>query len=349
MKKQPPASKGYLALFATFLVVLGVAGVAHLGSQSKDGAGPQGLSFQVATSTVIAGPSLLIVDGQGSRIIVDGVERPTVWPDDTSLLGTPLSTLVGRKVLTGELAYLLPEFVLATSSAGFRSPDGRRSAHRAPSRQDGTGVVRVRYGNEERTYVLRLADGHAITDVNPIGWWDSETMAVTGFVTSSRLLFAVSLAGDVEHVAFLPDTIDRVRAERGMIRYLRIEPGEGLESAPRPPSSLHSVSRDGMDTVVAEEAERIILRYVESADGVPAYETDDGEGVAGNLGATDRLGRGAPIGFLVDGRVLLVRGAELIAIDLSTGVVARIAEAPGDDGAIFPLLSSVVDGTPQNR
>ncbi|MFH1078315.1 MAG: hypothetical protein V1745_03505 [Patescibacteria group bacterium] len=347
MKKTPPGSKGYLALFATFLVVGGVVGVAYLGSQSKGGPAKQTPSIQVPTSTRASGVSLLVVDGRGSRIVENGTERSATWPDDTNLLGTPLSTLVGRKVLTGEPAYLLPEFVLATSSAGIRSPDGRRSLHPSPSRKDGAGVIEVRNGSESHAYVLRATGGRAVKDVAPVGWWDSETMAATGFVTSSRILFSVSLSGDVEQVAFLPDTISMVRADHGSVWYVAVQPGEGLESAPLPPSSLHRVQREGTNTVVAEETSRVILNFVMFVDmSKVAYATDDGQITVVSEGTTTSLGLGVPLGILDDGRVLLLRDSGLFVVDPATRAEERAADAPGDDGAVFLIVPPVVDGTP---
>lgn len=350
MKKTPPGSKGYLALFATFLVVGGVVGVAYLESQSKGGPTKQTPSFLVATSTAKGDVSLLVVDGRGSRIVEDGTERPAAWPDDTNLLGAPLSTLVGRKVLTGEPAYLLPEFILATSSAGIRSPDGRRSLHPSPSRKDGAGVIEVRNGSESHAYVLRASGGRAVKDVVPVGWLDGETMAATGFVTSSRILFSVSLSGDVEQIAYLPDTISMVRADHGSVWYVAVQPGEGLESAPLPPSSLHRVQREGVDTGAVEESNRVILNFVTSVDmSKVAYGTDDGQAATVSDGATKSLGLGMPLSILDDGRILLLRGASLLVVDAATGAEKRIADAPGDDGAIFLIVPPAVDGTSKNR
>lgn len=354
MKKAPPKPKGYLALFATILVVAGVVAVAFVAAPRKTAQPPKTDGKpQQATSTA-SGPALLIADGLGARFVIDGKERPAKWPYDTNLLGQPLSTLVGRHVLTGEPAYFLPEFVLATSSAGIRSPDGRRSLHSAPARRDGAGAVEVRYGSESHTYVLRLANGRAVKDVNPIGWWDSETMAATGYVTTTRILFSVNLSGVVEQIAVLPDTINFIRAENGSVRYVEVRPGEGLESEPRPPSSLHRVSRDGTEEVVAEESDRIILGYVtKEPQGISgtrgiAYQTDDGRAISiGEDGHTKDLGSGMPLGFTDDSRVVLKRGAELIAVYDMTGEEWRVADAPGDDGAVFVIPSPAVDASPE--
>ena len=353
MKKAPHKSKGYLALFATILVVAGVVAVAYVAAPQNPPKPAPALIPESPTSTP-AGPALLIVDSVGARIVTDGKERPAKWPDDTAILGVPLSNLEGRDVLTGEPAYLLPEFVRATSSAGLRSPDGRRSLYPAPARKDGAGSIEYRYGTESRTYVLRLPNGKAVSNVVPIGWWDSDTMAATGYVTTSRILFAITLTGETYQVAMLPDTIDAVRADNGSVWYVEVQPGEGLESAPSPPSSLHRVSRDGKDAIVVGEPDRIILTYIDtliSPDAFRvAYQTDDSHAVAiGQNGDRIPMGLGMPLAFLDDGRLLLQRGESLIVKDPSTGKEAQVANAPGDDGAVFLLPPQKVDGTAETK
>jgi len=353
MKKVPPKSKGYLALFATILVVAGVVAVAYVAAPQNPSKPPVALIPESPTSTA-PGPRLLIVDGLGARFVIDGKERPAKWPDDTAILGTPLSTLEGRDVLTGEPAYLLPEFVRATSSAGLRSPDSRRSLYPAPARKDGAGAIEYRYGTESRTYVLRLSNGKAVSNVVPIGWWDSDTMAATGYVTTSRIVFAITLTGETMPVATLPDTINAVRAEQNAVWYVAVQPGEGLESAPSPPSALHRVTQDGKDATVVEEPDRVILNYIDTLISPEwfrvAYQTDDGHGVAiSEHGDRVPIGLGMPLAFLDDGRLLLLRGESLLVKDPSTGKEEQVANAPGDDGAVFILPPQSVDGTVETK
>lgn len=259
-----------LVIFATILVVGGVALVAYVASQSKTLAPTILVPESTSQTPTSSRPTLLVVDATGARIVSDGKERKLVWPADVKLLGQPLSTLTGRAVGDGSSVVLDPEFKIADKKF-FRSPDGRHELLAAKARSDGTGTVDVRYGNDSQSIVTRLSNGTAVRSVIPVGWWNNETAAVTGMVTSSRALFAVPIVGSVTRVAYLSDTYERLTLDHGAAYYVTVTPGEGLEAIDSPPSSMIRVQRNGTVETLATEPNLLIDRLIVNEVGVVAY------------------------------------------------------------------------------
>lgn len=335
-----------LAIFATLLIVGGVVLVTYVASQtpSAPSIASPALTAQHATSTSQA---FLVVSAEGSRIVTGDVSTPFHFPDDAAKLGAPLSTLEGVRVSSGERVVLDADAHVVLASDALRSPDGRRTLAAAPFRKDGVGTVFVRYGKETQELVLRLPDGTPIRSAIPVGWWDERTAAVTGVVTSTRAVFAVSITGSIERVAFLPDEFDHLSIERGAAWYTTETPGPGLEAQPMPPATMERIGRDGAHTIVATENAGLILSYVMNASGMVAYAIALQDGGAsrgavvsdGNMQPVD----GVPLLVLKDGAMLLRRqnGKEmsqiiLVRVDGAEEVLSNLAGVPSD-AAVFAL------------
>lgn len=345
MKKTLSRPNGYLALFATFLVVGGVVFAAVLATPAinPDAKPPTLPQTPVATADATSTGGVLVI-GDGKAILhrYEGSSGMT-WPDDVKLLGKPLSQFEGADAKTGERVYLAAGFLRATST-GIHSPDGRRALFPSPAKADGTGNVEVHLGNERQTVVVRLGNGKGVKDVMPVGWWDSDSLAVTGRVTSTRMLFAVTLAGEVSPIVSIPDAANGLLAQGGNVWYVTLEPGEGLESPPGPPSELHRVSRDGDDIRLSVETKNVITAYVPFGDTV-AYQKDSGEFfVISPLSSLDTgnipLGDGTPLLFIDPTHVVIRKSGKLLRKEVFTGLEETILDTIPENASVYVVPPS---------
>lgn len=345
MAKLPSRPTGFLALFATFLVVGGVAAVAFVAAPRTPSGQDQKPVPEAQKKASPYFPPFLAVDAS-VRLITDTAERTLAWPDDVKVLGQPLSTVRGVDVGTGEVAVLENGFVRSTSTA-VRSPDGRRSAQSATHRQDATSSIEVRYGNESRSYVLRLSNGSGVRDAKPVGWWDDDTVAVFGLTTSTRDVYALDLTGTVRRVAQLPEFIEHVRVEDGAVWYVRVTPGEGLEQPAMPPTELHRVTPDGRDEAVVSESGEVITGYAILTPALLAYQTEKGGAVLVSDGKAVSLGKGMPLLFLNEEHLLIMRDGAVFMRHLDENAETPIPSITGPS-AVFTLLRADIDETPKN-
>jgi hypothetical protein len=341
----------FLVPFATILVVGGVVAIAYLYPNQNPAPGPILPADQTASLTEVKPLSIVLVNEGRARLFFNGEDKVLSWPEDIKLLGQPLSTLEGRDLGSGERAYLQEGFTLTGANFGIRSPDGRRTLHPAPARADGAGAFEVRFGLDQQIIAVRLPGGQGVQDVRPLGWWDSQTVAVMGLASSSRAIFSVGLSGGTRQVALLPDTAEQLAAYYGKVWYVTAERGQGLEQPPAPPSELHQLSFDGTDNLLSRETNRVILHYAPSLDAQVAYLTDDGQTVSSNRGGVAYdlnvpnypVGEGVPLGFADKTKLIFKTDQKLWLKDLITGQEDLIIDLASDKGAIFILQTPNVD------
>jgi hypothetical protein len=341
MKKPQRRTTGLLALLATFLVVGGVVMVAMLATPKLDPNTKLSPLAQRPVSTPEATTTgMLVVDAAGARLLQDGESRTLSWPEDVKRLGAPISQLEGVDALTGERVYLTSGFA-KESSAGIHSPDGRRSAHPAPSKADGTGSIEIRLGSDRRTVVLRVPNGGGVKDVILVGWWDDETIAFTGRTTSTRMVYAATLMGSVAPVAPIPDTADRLSMREGMLWYVTAEPGEGLESPFVPPSELHRVSRSGLDERLVRSEAQVVMTYTLRGKHI-AYELQDESMMLHTDSALPEapLGTGIPLMFRDAAHLVIQRNGDVISKDVVTGREEMLFHVSESGTMIFSLPES---------
>lgn len=345
MKKPLSRPNGYLALFATFLVVGGVVFASILATPTINPDAKPGVLPQppVVTASPTGTGEVLVVSQEGAMLYAHEGSQKLSWPDDVKLLKRSLSQFEGADAKTGERVYLASGFVRATST-GIHSPDGRRGLFPSPAKADGTGSVEVRLGSETQTIVTRLGNGKGIKDVMPLGWWDSDSIAITGRVTSTRMVFAVTLAGVVTPIAPIPDVASGLSIEGGNVWYVTLEPGQGLESPPGPPSELHLILRDGADQRVVLETKNVITRYVTSGQTV-AYQMDSGElSVISPLSSSSQSkipqGDGTPLLFIDWTHLVLRKDGKLFKRNVITGLEETILDSIPEDASVFVIPPS---------
>lgn len=340
MSKSQGDFKGLLALFLTVFIAVGVVAAVYITTPRN--ATEQVLNNEAAPADKMDNkPVFLLVDENGARLVGQDGIRTLKWPEDVKLLNQPLSTLSGRSIASGERVYLTTEFARAPASDGIRSPDGRRFARPDQAKPDETGVINVRFGDNVQTIVLRLPNGLGVRDAQTLGWWDDGTLAVVGFATDSRAVFAVSLNESLREVAPIPDSAGALEMQNGQVWYVTLQAGEGLESPPGPPSVLRRVNLEGEQTAVLEETDNVIAQYRTSIDGKLFFNTYDGELFYINK-TKSPMGNGVPLEILPDGRLLMKRDMQMLVKDPVTGQEDMVMQLPENGGAVFAIKPGLV-------
>jgi len=334
--------KTAVALAATFLVVIGVAGVAVLANRPTPNVRDSASSEPQAAKTSGPEQALLQVAGADVKLVslANENQRAISWPDDVSRLGTALSLLQGADARSGQVIWLDPGFVRASSTA-IRAPDGRRTAWLGSDKRDGGTTVFVQYGREVRTYTLRQSNGKKISNVQLIGWTGPQNIAFMGAATSSNDIYLLDTDGSIVHLAQLPDQAWMFRAGSDAVWYATAETGEGIESAQKPPSSIWRVGADARIDRVVYEPEKVITSFVVDQDSV-AYVLDDNTLKTVAVGREPReLGHGTPLLIRQDKGVLVKQQNELVMIREDGITVRRPLADP--DAAVFYVDSAKMD------
>jgi hypothetical protein len=280
---------------------------------------------------------LMSIDGQNQETIV--------WPDDVTSLGQPLSRIKGGDTLSGQPVWLDAGFKRASSTV-WRSQDGRRDAVLSSDRSDGTGSVEIRQGFENTLLMLRQKNGRKINDHQLLGWLDNDTLAVVGIATSTRNIFALDLNGMVTSLSQLPDDAWLIKVADGAVYYARATPGEGIESAQQPPSSLWRVDKSGQAKDFYDVQDRVIQDFTVSDQAI-MFMYDNG-----NLEWWDKdsarvwdVGQGKPLLALPGLGFLCKQQDRYFLIDVVNSQVKRTDLEIGQAEAVFYLPQSVLDGS----
>ncbi|MEK7655723.1 MAG: hypothetical protein AAB386_03530 [Patescibacteria group bacterium] len=342
----PSSKNGYFAIFISLLVIAAAAAVVFVyPDRFSPKIAPPPISPSATQSFDLSGSRVLLADEAGAWLQVASGSRPLKWPEDVKLLGAALSTFRGHDVKTGEDAYLESGFILATSSVGFRSPDGRRSIHPTPSAPDGTSAILIRYGGDTSNVILREENGRGIRDAQAVGWWDNETVAVVGIKNSVRTAFAVGIAGGVRVVASLPETATRIEIHDGGLWYVTLTPGEGLESEPAPPSELHRLMVEGKDSTLMVSPVTVISRYVVVGGNLVATQNEKGK-IYYSSSTEGVVAEGVLLDATADGKLLIRNGEKLSFGDPRAGGMTSWQVSLEKRVAVFILKSAVVDEKP---
>lgn len=333
-----------LAVFATVLVVAGIAAVAYVASVrpgdrsvrpvvTEDGIdrrdAPSSTEPVVAFLRNETSVTLLRKDGTTERLSAEafGERFPDVdepWEGSLVSNGAPV------------------RYAAATSAAsgpGALSPDGASHVRIGTAQADGASVLLLQRASEsERKLVLRDAKNQALRNASVAGWFDERTIMATAVPTSSRWAYAVGVDGRARALAPLPETIVSLFGRGGAVWYVTATPGEGLESPPKAPSELRRIGSDGSDQLVAKDELHVFLMVVSGPDGRFAFTTDDGKSAAALEDGTHvSLGKRRPLVFLPDGRILLRDGFSLVLFDLRTGTTTPAGTVPEGNVEAYAL------------
>lgn len=338
--------KKFVAIFATFVIVVGVSVVAAL--SSRPSSDTQEKTSVVSPDPAVAispEPAFMVLDKDGAKLVsVDGKrERGLVWPDDASSLGKALSLIKGADARSGQPAWLDPGFVHASPTA-VRAPDGRRTAWIGSDRRDGSTTVFIKYGNETQTYTLRQTNGRKIADAQLIGWTAPQELAFVGLATSSRALFRLDTNGSIAYIAPIPDEAWLFRANDAAVYYTTAQTGQGIETAQSPPSALWRVATvmpGAKAEKIWEENRTVIQSFITGSDGRISYILDDGSVRILIDGQPYMKGPGTPILFA--GNDVLTRDGEKLVLYSHESETPRATFDANPDATVFYLESARID------
>lgn len=339
-----------LAVFATVLVVVGIALVAYMSSLKRETPKEVGSGkSEVATTATDTSAILLVNENAVTVMRLDGkTERMTFDQFDKASLGSQLP-YEGSNAANG--AKVLFHLFRATSTQ--YSPDDSFAASLGTPKADGAAVLKIDARSEDistRTIVLRQKNSRPLKEAMFHGWFDIQTTAVSAQVTSTRWIYAVDINGSLKPLTELPDNLAGITVRNGALWYTTATMGEGLESPPTGPSELHRVTVDGVDTLVVRDVRQIILTSVPGPGSRVAYTTDNGQSFAlsvGNEQSRVAFGKQRPLLFLPNDRILLRDGYDLVLFDLLTGKTRKLGPLP--EGAVNVFWAPSLDETAQTE
>jgi len=334
-----------IAVFATILVVAGIATVAYFSSQ-KPAVTPQAAKATSEKAKAVepaertATSSLLLVNADAVTLLkLDGASERLSKDEFLKRLGSMKVAAEGSKAANGMLAYFNLPANAADKREAFVSPERGYTARLGTPKSDNASVVEVSRGNETpQQIVLRDKKGRPVSEASVLGWFGPRTLALSAVATSSRWVFAADLNGSVRQVAPLPDNAIYSEARGGAVWYASALLGEGIELQPKAPSDLHRVSLDGTDQAVAHDDLRVFLMAVPDGGDHVMYATDDGQAFYLKIGdASSRmaLGKRRPLLFMPDGRLVLRDGYDVILYDPATGQVKTLGALPEGEVNVF--------------
>lgn len=358
MRRTRKATNGInkpLAIFATFLVVGGIAAVAYISSlehtaviKPAQTGTPPVVKTPVQTSTVdwMTTSTLLLVSDQSATVMsLDGkTQRLTLEAFTTDFITTSSRPHDGVDAGTGSPVQFSSATGVPLTGVSVRSPDGMDEAVLLDPKSDGAGVIGIRKnGRATQTIVLRLKNGTPLRDVQVYGWSGPEQLYVTGVITNARWVYQADVSGALTAVGILPDTAMTVVYRDGRFWYITVTPGPGIESPPMPPSELFSMEPGLMDPPNRswiKDQDHIIAGFAFVGTGMMngeiAYVRDDGQAfirVPG--GTTTPIGKIRPLMFLDEDHLLIRDGFTLSVRDIPAGTVRKIGDLPEGQIRIF--------------
>lgn len=333
----------FLALFTTVIVILGVTGVAVLTSlrSTAPSSSSRGLIAPTSTTTVASEPELLLVNDSGmTALSLDGRTEHMTSAEFAARVPAPFRPVEGADAANGSPRV----FSLDKGSKQPReyvSPDRRYVARMGQPKSDGASVIETWQPNEKPQQTALRVGSLAVREAILFGWGDSKTLLISALSKGVHAVFSVSLGGSVSQLAPLPDTTIWAEGRGAEVWYVTAQPGEGIESDPKPPSELHRVTLKGDDLVVRDD-QRVFMSVVSGKDGRIAYRMDDGVAAfmrIGDVSSRAILDKRQPILFLDDGRLVVRDGFDLWVMDPATGAITKIGTLPEGnvDAYLMPI------------
>jgi len=342
-----------LAIFATILVVAGIAGVAWVSSLRSTPAvqkpGPMATSTAQEKKGSVMEPQLLLVNDQAVSLVgADGtMERLSFDQFSARTKGGQLPT-EGSNVATGAVAQFRSGPKPTSGVQTIISTDGTYTAHLGTAQSDGASVVVLQRGNEAEQKLVLRDKRTTLKDATLLGWLSDRDLAIVATATSSRAVYLISSAGAPKYLTALPDGLAFLSGRAGAVWYATATPGEGIESPSKGPSEIHRIDLSGKDLVITRDELRVISMIVPDPSSTQprvAYTTDDGQSFVYDTkdGSRIVLGKRRPLLFLGTGELILRDGYDLVRIDLTTQASVKVSPLPEGSVDLFdaaPLLHS---------
>jgi hypothetical protein len=342
-----------LAIFATLLVIGGIAAVAYLSALERSAKVPLPVQSTSTGQVPVVLPTfdwrststLVLVSDQSVTVMaLDGTTKRLPVGSVSGSLATSTRSRYGVDAGTGGVVSYPSENGSVNDIAKFPSPDGIHEAVLLDAKSDGAGVIGIRKdGIEARPIVLRLKNGSPLRDAQLYGWSGPDRLIVTGIVKGERWAYEADVNGTLSPMGTLPDTAMTVTYRDGHFWYITITPGPGIESPPQPPSELFSLEPGLVDppnrSWVRSEG-HIITGFTFMGtgmmNGLVAYIQDDGQSfIRAPGGGTTPIGKVRPLMFLDEERLLIRDGYTLYVHDIPSGKVRKLGVLPEGSIRIF--------------
>ncbi len=333
-----------MVIFATFLVVVGIALDAYFSSQKPPATPLQTTKATAsqktpATPLQATGPALLLQNADAVTILgLDGKTQRLSLADFKSQVAEKYWPTEGSQAANGSVAYFLAA-ASSDSRQAFLNSDRSYTAALGIAKADGASVIEVAKGSDKaQQLVLRDKNGKPLSDASLLGWLDANSLVVSAVATTTRAAYTLNVDGNVRYLSALPDNVVYEEARAGAIWYATAQLGQGLESEPQGPSELHRVTADGADLKVARDALRVFLVAVPSGADKLMYMMDDGAAYYQTIGGQSSrtaLGKRRPLAFLPDGRLALRDNYDVVAYDPANGQVSKLGALPEGEVKVF--------------
>jgi hypothetical protein len=300
-------------------------------------------SSTLLTQEIRTKPIVVLVGTESDLRQVDREGKISPWQKGATSSARD-TVIEGRDFKTGERAYFsMAEGKILFPTHEFFAPNGKHWASVGPPRDDGTATITLRESSSTRSIVVRESAGRAIREGRLIGWWNADTLALAGRVSSTPALYAVPLTGAAQFVASLPPIAERIRVIYGNAWYLTALPGEGLEAEFQPPSELHRVNIKGKDDILIQMRDGVMTDYEIGKEGDIFYQRTDGTLYRQKEGdeSASHFGNGALLGMTICDDLLIRQGMSL-SLRQKTSMTERSLGEIGSDqkeAFLFPWMT----------
>lgn len=342
----------FFALFTTIIIIVGVAGVAFLTSLQRTNVPTpsSGIELSSATTTIGSEPEILLANDSSLTVLALGGSVQRFTPTEFSTrVPEPFRPMEGVDAANGSPRYFSLDRTTKQPQP-LLSPDRRYLARIGQPKSDGASVIETWQVNEQPRPIVLRVDGQTVREGILLGWADSKTLFVSGTRNGNRAIFSVNISGSVEQIVALSDATIWVQGSGRAVWYVTAQPGEGIESDPKPPSELHRVTLKGDERVEIDDAS-VFQGVVSDIFGHVAFRMGDGSAFAMRIGdASSRkpLDKRQPLLFLPDGRLLLRDGFDLWTFDPGTSVAKKIGTLPEGQVEVYlmPIRLDELKKTP---
>ncbi len=336
-----PTTNKPLVIFATILVVAGIVGVAYISSLRNTPTVQLAVvtSSHAATGTVMEPQLFLVNNDTVSLMAADGTMERLTFGAFAARMKNHALPINGSNAATGAPVQFRIGASSSTAQQSFISPQGTYVARRLPpSENDNASAIEITRGSEAPQKIILRDNNIPLKDADILGWFSNRDLAVAVTVTSSRAIYAISVAGSPRFVASLPDGLAYLSARDSAVWYTTAVPGPGIESPQRGPSEVHRIDADGTDTRIVRDESHVILSVVPDPTQQNvriAYVTDNGKAYIAGGGAAILLGRVRPLLFVANGDLIARDGFNLVRIDHHGGTPQKLTAIPEGNVDVF--------------
>ncbi|MCC7357627.1 hypothetical protein IT408_03950 [Candidatus Uhrbacteria bacterium] len=324
-----------VVVFITVLVVFGVVTTSYLTQKRVQKPIENSPTVTDNTSTELI-PSLVLTNESAVLLVhANGLMERITYPQFLSK-NPDSSTWPSRgiDVATGQEKPFEIRGVDVEVPEGLLSPDRVFRAVLKESKPDGAGVIELlRPKQAGRDIVLRIGD-KPLKDVQLLGWFNSEELAVIALNASARAVYSVHLDGKISSLGDLPDSVLYLNLSHGKLYVTTAVQDKGIENAPHGPSEVYVFHAETQGSVFTSDS--VINAFVSNQSKLDSdefvYVNDLGVAILVEKGKPTTLGKIRPLLFTESSDLIYRDGFDLMLRKKQDGKVVRIGAIP--EGAV---------------